>query len=135
MCSFTTFFTVIKCKLLTSSGNLVYIMLSKWSEGNATDCTYLGKHALILDHIFIGCEENVEFCGPHLTLYLPSHGRWALVCHNHHRRCPLIKLQNPVGQCAAKKHLVINEECQNSHLLYIVFILRQTSCLVETYNI
>ena len=36
---------------------------------------YLGKHALILDHVFVSCEKNVEFCGTHLTLYLPSHGR------------------------------------------------------------
>lgn len=36
---------------------------------------YLGKHTLILDHIFVSCEKNIEFCGTHLTLYLPSHGR------------------------------------------------------------
>jgi hypothetical protein len=72
---------------------------------------YLGKHALILDHIFVSCEKNVEFCGTHLTLYLPSHARWAFVCNHNHRRCPLIELQNPIGKCAAKTPLLVNQKC------------------------
>jgi hypothetical protein len=72
---------------------------------------YLGKHALILDHIFISCEKNVEFCGTHLTLYLPSHARWAFVCNQNHSRCPFIELQNPVGKCAAKTSLLVNQKC------------------------
>ena len=82
---------------------------------------YLGKHTLILDHIFVSCEKNIEFCGTHLTLYLPSHGRWAFVCNHNHRRCPLIELQNPIGECAAKTPLLVNLKCVLSRTAPLTF--------------
>lgn len=64
--------------------------------------THLSKHALILDDIFVGGDENVELGASHLCLYFTSVIGRAFIRKLENGRRPLLKLQNPVSQRTEK---------------------------------
>lgn len=79
--------------LLISRGTSFKIKAAQTSSHWQCYCyTCLCKYSFILDDVLICCEQHIELGGTHLALYITTHGWWTLVCHNHHRWGPLLKL-------------------------------------------